>query len=113
MELIISSLLPSSAMPIIGWVVFVLFLIYLVKIVVWYKNSKNKSFKNLVKVSLPYIYVGLVIYFFFLAVGWENTLSVNWAENPELSSLSAILGYVKALVKIVVVTIVFKVIYKK
>ena len=57
--------------------------------------------KKNMKIILPYIFIGLSVYFWYKAYRWEITISDEWSANPELSNLSVQTEYLKALVKII------------
>src|SRR3989339_1064447 len=69
----------------------------------WFIYKKEKTFFTFIHDAIPFIVLGLVFYFWYVANNWEHRLSDEWATNSLLSNASATLEYVKALVKSVVV----------
>ncbi|MDD2656857.1 MAG: hypothetical protein PHQ18_04835 [Patescibacteria group bacterium] len=67
------------------------------------EQTKNSKVKKCILWLFILLIVGLNFYFYWRAVRWENILTEDWSNIPELSNLSAILEYFKALVKIVIV----------
>ena len=75
-------------------------------------NTKvNLAVKKALRGLLPYLFIGFMFYFWYQAYRWENALSENWSSMPELSNLSAITEYFKALVKIIMAGGVFGVLW--
>lgn len=65
----------------------------------WFAFRKDKSLIKFLQDAIPFLFIGVVLYFWHEASGWENGLSEDWARDPLLSNASATLEYVKALVK--------------
>jgi len=69
----------------------------------WFLYKKEKTFFTFIHDAIPFIVLGLVFYFWYIADNWEHRLSDDWALNPLLANASATFEYVKALVKSVMV----------
>jgi len=105
-----------SIIPNMGAFLLIALFLYIILLIIWFIFSKNKSFKKLIYDAIPFLFAGIILYFWFKAHGWESLLSDFWLENPELSNLSAMLEYIKALVKTVMlssITIIFWLYFKK
>ncbi len=100
----IFNILPPSSMPVIGIAVSVIVVLYIILFIAWLVFSKDKSFKKFINDAIPFLFAGLILYFWYMAAGWESILSDDWPRKPELSNLSAILEYTKALVKTVMLS---------
>jgi len=71
-----------------------------------YKYSKERSKTKLINRIILIFLIESTMYFWIMAWRWENILSESWTDYPELSNLSAILEYLKALVKTISLNLV-------
>jgi len=115
---ILLEVLPMS-MPLTGFgIVFaIVFLFsYFVLLILWLVFAKNKSLTNFFYDAIPFLFLGAVLYFWWNASSWEGFLSDDWSKYPELSNLSALLTYSKAMAKTIMlgsVVIVFRLYFKR
>lgn len=96
--------LSPSSMPVMVVFVTIILLLYIILLTVWCLFSKNKSLTKFLLDATPFLFSGAILYFWFKAYGWESRISESWDYNPELSNLSAILEYTKALVKTIMLS---------
>jgi hypothetical protein len=90
--------------------------VYVILLILWFIFSKNKSLIKFIHDAIPFLFTGAILYFWCEAGVWESRLAKNWSGIPELSNLSAILEYTKALVKTAMlssITLIFWLWFKK
>jgi len=100
------TLFPPSSGDTLVTAVFVIIVAYILLLIIWGIYAKDKSLKKFIHDAAPFLFAGVILYFWYSASGWESLLSENWSEYPEGSNLSAILEYTKALVKTVMLSVV-------
>jgi len=76
-------------------------LISLILITSWFLFRKNKSLLLFIHDSIPFLFVGAVLYFWYRASDWENLMTPDWPNDPLRGHVISILEYLKALVKTV------------